>query len=258
MVSRILCAARTASIAVVLCALLSACSDDAELHADLPEADANEVIVALTAAGIESKKLQEKHGFSVHVSQAQLSPAVAVLRAQGLPRSTFARMGDVFKKDGMISTPMEERGRYIYALSQELESTLSQIDGVILARVHPVLPERTLPGDPPQVSSCAVFIKHRADFDTAFYEDRIRQLVALSIPGLAQAPRSKVMVVFTVAAAAEPMPAQPAMASSTLIAIGSACLATVLCAAAALIAVWPKRASWLASLKRLLPASKPA
>ena len=121
-------------------------------------------------------------------------------QALGLPRNTYKRLGDVFKKDGVVSTPIEERSRYLYALSQELEHTLSLIDGVILARVHPVLPERLVPGEAALPSSCSVLIKHRSDWDPALYEDRIRRLVVSSIPGLARTPRSAVSIVFVPAA----------------------------------------------------------
>ncbi|MDQ0083809.1 type III secretion protein J [Variovorax boronicumulans] len=234
------------AVPMFLAMLLGACTREVDLHSGLNEADANEVVVALSVAGIDAHKAAAKQGFNVSVAQGRLSEAVAALRAQGLPRSGFARMGDVFKKDGMISTPMEERGRYLYALSQELESTLSQIDGVVLARVHPVLPERTLPGEPATASSCAVFIKHRPDFDTAIYEERIRQLVLSSIPGLAEATRTKVSVVFA-----------PAETSIThggtnrevplwqMLAIWGLGAVLLLCGVGAAVLAWPRlRLSW--------------
>jgi type III secretion protein J len=244
-----------------LCALMAGCGGEIELHSGLNEADANEVVAALTAVGIDPRKAQEKKGVSVRVPTAQLSAAVAALRAQGLPRNAFARMGEVFKKDGMISTPMEERGRYLFALSQELESTLSQIDGVILARVHPVLPERTLPGEPAQASSCAVFIKHRPDFDAVLYEERIRQLVAAGIPGLAQGGRTKVSVVFALAGAAGGSGSMSTESVSALmIGIWALCALAVLCIAALGLLAWPRRAElreWLLRYFKIAPVQQP-
>jgi type III secretion protein J len=205
--------ARRAVVGALCAVLLCACSGSIDLHSGLSERDANEIVAALLDSGLSSEKLSSKQGFVVRVSGSDLATAIAVLRARGLPRSTFARMGDVFKKDGMISTPIEERGRYVYALSQEIENTLSQIDGVVLARVHPVLAERVVPGEPVQSSSCAVFIKHRPDWDSSAYEDRIRRLVLAGIPGLAAAPPSAVSIVFVPASDPEE-PVTPSRATA--------------------------------------------
>ncbi|MBB3194438.1 type III secretion system inner membrane ring lipoprotein SctJ [Roseateles terrae] len=176
--------------------VLAGCNSSSELYGGLSERDANDITAALSDHGIQaSKSAQGKQMFSVSVPTSDFSRSVALLHAVGLPNSSFTRMGDIFKKDGMISTPTEERARFLYALSQELESTLSQIDGVVLARVHPVLPERVVPGEPVLPSSCSVLIKHIPGWDTAAYETRIRKLVLASIPGLADTPE-KVAVVF--------------------------------------------------------------
>jgi type III secretion protein J len=175
---------------------LVGCNASSELYGGLSERDANDITAALSDHGIQAtKSAQGKQMFAVSVPASDFSRAVALLHAVGLPNSSFTRMGDIFKKDGMISTPTEERARFLYALSQELESTLSQIDGVVLARVHPVLPERVVPGEPVLPSSCSVLIKHIPGWDTAAYETRIRKLVLASIPGLADTPE-KVAVVF--------------------------------------------------------------
>ncbi|MEY3202223.1 MAG: hypothetical protein RIR70_1773, partial [Pseudomonadota bacterium] len=94
------------------------------------------------------------------------------------------------------STPLEERARYLYALSQELEHTFSQIDGVLSARVHIVLPERLTPGDPLLPSSAAIFIRHVPQVDLGALEPRIRRMVANSIPGLNAGKTDQITVVF--------------------------------------------------------------
>ncbi|WP_201297062.1 type III secretion system inner membrane ring lipoprotein SctJ [Billgrantia tianxiuensis] len=145
--------------------LLVGCQQSVELHRHLSESDANEVIAELAAWHIGAKKRIDKDGVSVSVDAPEMARAVRILEAAGLPRQPRANMGDVFRKEGVISSPLEERARYIYALSQELESTLAQINGVLVARAHVVLPERVAPGEPVQPASTAVFIKHRADLD---------------------------------------------------------------------------------------------
>jgi len=191
---------------------LSGCSGSVELYSGLSESDANDIVATLAAQNIEAGKSPAKQGFVVSVPQGEFGSAIGLLRANGLPRSAYAGMGDVFKKDGMISTPTEEHARYIYALSQELERTLTGIDGIVMARVHPVLPERLAPGEPLQVAACAVLIKYRPGWDSGLYEDRVRRLVVSSIPGLANAPANNISIVFV---PADPAPAAlPASASA--------------------------------------------
>lgn len=186
----------TAMTMMWLVLLLTGCETRAPLYSNLSERDANDVTASLVEHGLSAQKVASgKQLFAVEVPTRDFAKAVEVLRANGLPRNAFTRMGDVFKKDGMISSPTEERARYLAALAQELENTLSQIDGVVVARVHPVLPERIVPGEPVLPSSCSVMIKHVPDWSPALYEARIRRLVLSSIPGLAESP-DKIAVVF--------------------------------------------------------------
>lgn len=165
---------------------LSGCGGRVELLASIPEADANEVIAALINEGIDAVKVPGKEGMvGIQVGQTQSAKAVDVLRAKGLPREQFVGMGQVFRKDGLISSPIEERARYLYALSQDLSATLSRIDGVLFARVHLVLPERGSGSDRDTPSSAAVFIKHQMGADIEILQPQVRRLVVNSIPGLA-------------------------------------------------------------------------
>jgi len=185
----------TLSLCLVLALLLSACSRRVELMAAIQEPEANEVMAALRNAGIPADKLPGKEGMvSVSVPVDQVGRAVDLLRERGLPRERFAGMGQVFKKEGLISSPLEERARYLFALSQELGSTISQIDGVTFARVHVVLPERTVGGEAAVTSSAAVFIKHQEGYNLEAVQPLVRRLVTNSIPGLTPEKVSIVMV----------------------------------------------------------------
>ena len=182
-------------LTVWLTLLLVACSSRVELMASMPEGEANEVMAALQNAGIEAHKIPGKEGkVGLTLDASQVGRAVDLLRAKGLPRERFAGMGEVFRKEGLISSPLEERARYLYALSQELGATLTQIDGVIVARVHVVLPERGSPGDPNTPSSAAVFIKHQSGYNLDTVLPQVRRLVTNSIPGLTPEKVSIVLV----------------------------------------------------------------
>lgn len=191
-----------AVIFIGIASLLGGCSDRVELHRQLSEQEANEVVAELADKHIRATKFPAKDGVVITVDTADIGRAVRTLEAVGLPRVARATLGETFRKEGVISTPLEERARYIYALSQELEATLSNIDGVIVARVHVVLPERVAPGEPVQPASASVFIKHDPRLDPDNIRARIRRMVASSIPGMSTAVDNlqKLSVVFVPAA----------------------------------------------------------
>lgn len=161
----------------------AACKID--LYTGLDEREANEIIAALTDQGIGAAKKPEKDGrITVLVEQDQFAAAMARLDQIGLPRPNFESLGSVFKGEGMISSPIEERARFIYATSQELSRTLSDIDGVLSARIHVVLPRNDLLNRSLTPSSAAVFIRHRADMAVGGLIPQIKMLVSNSIEGL--------------------------------------------------------------------------
>lgn len=200
---------------------LAGCEKTVELQRNLAEADANEVIAELAEKQVKAEKRVDKNGVTILVKQSDMARSVRILNAAGLPRTTQATFGEVFQKEGMISTPMEERARYLYALSQEIEHTLSLIDGVIKARVHVVLPEKVAPGEPTLPSSAAVFIKHIDSLDPDIILPRIKKMVASSIPGLPVKNSNKLAVVFVPAKSyqAPPQPDAPPLPLLTIILI---------------------------------------
>jgi type III secretion protein J len=164
--------------------LLTACGSQ-DLYAQLDEQQANEMVAVLRNAGLDAdKEAREGQNFAVVAPTSEFARAVTVLRANGYPRDSFDSIGHVFKKDGFVSSPVEEHARLTHALSQEISNTLSHIDGVIVARVQLALPDKDPLVDKPQPAAAAVFIKHRAGIDLTGSVGQIKALVVNSVEGL--------------------------------------------------------------------------
>ena len=112
------------------------------------------------------------------------SSAMMLLQAYGLPREKFDSLGDVFRKEGFVSSPLEERARLNHALSQEISHTVSSIDGVVMARVHLVVPERMQLDNVVKPSSASVFVKHRPDIDLQNHIGKIKAMVVNGVENL--------------------------------------------------------------------------
>jgi len=169
----------------LLCAtlLLGGCRTD--LYSKVSEQEANEIVAALAVNGIDAgKRSVDGKTWSVQVDEGEVADAVEVLRERGLPRERYQSIGEVFKREGLVSTPSEERIRFIYAMSQELSRTLSEISGVVGARVHVVIPANDPLAENPRASSASVFIKHAPGVDTQAITPAIKNLVTRSIEGL--------------------------------------------------------------------------
>jgi len=209
---------------LAMAALLAGCGDQT-LYAKLDERQANDMVSALRLAGVPAQKTSREDGFEVVTAESDFARAVQILKAQGLPREDFDSLGKVFKREGFVSTPVEERARLMHALSQELSHTLTSIDGVLQARVTLVVPERHPLSDKVQPSSASVMIKHRPGLNVDALLPKVRALVVNSVEGL---PYESVSVV---AFAAEPTPVlatapetQPSAAFALAMALGTASL----------------------------------
>lgn len=171
----------------LLAALLFAGCGRQDLYTNLDEKEANEMIAVLQRQRIDVGKepATEENRFKITVENGRFADAVAVLKSQGFPRDKFANMGEVFKKSGLVSSPTEERIRFMNALADSLSETITHIDGVLTARVHIVLPNNDPLADKVQPSSAAVFIKHSPTADVESFIPQIKNLVINSIEGLA-------------------------------------------------------------------------
>lgn len=163
---------------------LSACGQK-DLYSSLPEKEANEMIAILVRNGIEaSKTAGAENTYVVNINPRYFADAVDILNNYGYPRNKFSGVGDVFKKTGLVSSPSEERIRYMNALGQDLQTTMLLISGVLNARVHIVIPNNDPLADTIYPSSAAIFIKYRKNSGVEALSPQIKNLVVKSIEGL--------------------------------------------------------------------------
>ncbi|MGF1526668.1 MAG: type III secretion system inner membrane ring lipoprotein SctJ [Candidatus Competibacterales bacterium] len=171
-------------LTVSLCLILQACK--VELYTNLSESEANDMLAVILEHGLDGQKVAGADGssYSIHIEESQLAQAVQLLRSYGLPRQTYEGLEQYQQSGGLIKSPTEERARLVHALSQEVAKTLSQIDGVVTARVHLVLPERNPFAEQVTPPSASVFIKHRPDISLNNIKSEIKMIVEKSIEGL--------------------------------------------------------------------------
>ena len=170
-------------LAIALVLTLSACR--VEVYDNLSQRDANEMTALLLKAGLGAERTTHKDGtFAVSVEEGDFAEAVTLIERSGLPKPKFASIVDVLSDDRLIASPSEERARLNYALSQELSRTVSEIDGVVSARVHIASPSNDPLARRDSQSSASVAIHHRGQFDTAGFVPRIKILIANAVDGL--------------------------------------------------------------------------
>jgi len=185
--SRVLSELRSISkrlLLVFLAVMLAGCGAE-DLYTNVTESDANTMLGLLIARGISATKRPVKENlFAVAVPRDQFASAVDILKWYGIPKETFQGIGEMFPKTGLVSSPSEERIRFMYALAGNISEMLSNIDGVITARVILVLPSNDPYTNKNNPASASVFLKIRPGFDTTTQIPQIKQLVMNSVEGL--------------------------------------------------------------------------
>ena len=156
---------------------------------ELTERDANEIVAVLYSSSMEATKVADPKGksFSVEVLSADLPRAVAVLRVLGLPRSPRTNLNEVFRATGFAPTPFEERVRFLFGQAQELERTISLMEGVLQTRVHVITPDNASRRADLEHSKASVYVSYDDRYDIEGLVPRIRKLISDSVEGLAPA-----------------------------------------------------------------------
>jgi len=164
--------------------LLAGCNDD-ELYSGLGEREANEMMAILLRHDIDTDRVVAKDGsIAISVPKSQFAEAVELLKERGYPRDKYASVAEIFPGDNLISSPLQERARLNYAMTQELSHTISEIDGVLSTRVHIVLPEEGQLQKTAPPSSASVFVRHARSVPLEPVVPQIKTLVANSVAGV--------------------------------------------------------------------------
>jgi len=170
--------------AIVSCFLLVGCGQT-ELYSNLQEKQANQMMALLLERGIACEKTAgAENTYILSVNKSYFAQAIDILNEYGYPESAYQGVGATFQKTGLVSSPTEERIRFMYALSQDIAATLALIDGVLDAQVHIVLPNNNPFVQEPYPSSAAVFISYRPDSNVEATVSQIKNLVMNSVEGL--------------------------------------------------------------------------
>lgn len=182
--------------AVCAAALLALAGCDEQIHHGLDEKSANDLQTVLIERGIAAEKVPEagkKPTWAIRVPGEDADEAIRVLSALGLPKRAPSGFEDL--STGLVPSPMEERVRWIQALSGELERTLESAEGVLSARVHLVIPQPPRPGQPAAPSKASALIRARPGMADRVKRgsDGLRYLLAGSVEGLA--PENVTLVV---------------------------------------------------------------
>lgn len=165
--------------------LLSSGCGKSQLYTNVSEKQANEMVALLRARNLSVNKIAgAENTWTLEVANNHFANAVDILNNHGYPRDEFQTMDKVFQKSGLVSSPTEERARFMYALSEDLAETISNINGVVTARVHIVLPEDNPYNETVTPSSAAVFISYRPDSSVEDSIRDIKYLVTNSVEGL--------------------------------------------------------------------------
>jgi type III secretion protein J len=185
-------------------ALLAASACVENLQHDLPEQDANDIMVLLNENGIHARKEREEGGneprYVISVPRADYAQSAKLLREYSLPRPAQGGFSDFRKGKGMIPTQTEERAMFLEAVGGEISNALNKVDGVLESRVIVMIPEATdltQPENRPRPSA-SVFVKYRQEGDKPPLDEA--QVKAFVSTAVEQMDPRNVTVIMTAAA----------------------------------------------------------
>ncbi|WP_080121561.1 type III secretion system inner membrane ring lipoprotein SctJ [Chlamydia suis] len=170
----------------------SACDSRSIITHGLSGREANEIVVLLVSKGVSAQKIPQAASstgggaseqlWDISVPAAQITEALAILNQAGLPRMKGTSLLDLFAKQGLVPSEMQEKIRYQEGLSEQMATTIRKMDGIVDASVQISFS----PEEDQLPLTASVYIKHRGVLDNpnSIMVSKIKRLVASAVPGL--------------------------------------------------------------------------
>ncbi|WP_201456413.1 type III secretion system inner membrane ring lipoprotein SctJ [Chlamydia sp. 17-3921] len=172
----------------------TSCNSRSLIVHGLPGREANEIVVLLVSKGVAAQKLPKiasatggastEQLWDISVPAAQITEALAILNQAGLPRMKGTSLLDLFAKQGLVPSELQEKIRYQEGLSEQMATTIRKMDGIVDASVQISF---STDNDEAQPLTASVYIKHRGVLDNpnSIMISKIKRLIASAVPGLA-------------------------------------------------------------------------
>lgn len=173
-------------LCLLLVLFLTGCK--VELYRNLPQDEANQMVALLMLNHIDvNSEIDSKSGkVTLQIEKDKFIDAVEILRQNGYPKTQYIGIEDLFPAGQLVSSPAQEEAKMRYLKEQQLERTLSSMDGVISARVSIAQAENSdsnINNTMPE-KSAAVYIKYSPEVNMNGVEAQIRNLIKNAISGL--------------------------------------------------------------------------
>ncbi|MBF5050561.1 Uncharacterized protein CLAVI_000172 [Candidatus Clavichlamydia salmonicola] len=178
----------------ILTLFCTGCGKKSVIASGIPAREANEIVVLLISKGIAAEKTPAitssvgggggEQLWNIIVDSPQITKALGILNQCGLPRIKGTSLLDLFAKQGLVPSELQEKVRYQEGLAEQLATTIRKMHGIVDSTVQVSFPQSE---DSTATLTASVYIKHRGSLDNpqGLISSKVRRLVANAIPGLA-------------------------------------------------------------------------
>ena len=129
-----------------------------------------------------SKSVDLEGTYTITVAKDEFSSAIALMKQLGLPKKSFASVNDVFTAQGLVASPIQERAKYNYVVSQDIARTLTNLPEIISADVILSSPNKEKNRfEEKDKLTASVAIVANPEIATSTLQVRVKELVAYAV-----------------------------------------------------------------------------